>query len=156
MTRFAIQRDQRDSIRAGVRDALLHRFNPRQHKMTGQGRAFAGLSLIELARDFATASGRDTRGMSRHQIARAALHSTSDFPDVLANVANKALRDRYELAPRTFLALANRGTFPDYKERSVVQMGEAPRLQKVLEGGEYKYGTVGDAAEKYSLSKYGK
>jgi len=153
-----ITRDERDTTRNSVATALLNRFNPSRYQMKGDdpGREWAGMSLREMAREFAEMSGKRTRGMGVHEVARAALHSTSDFPLILENVVGKTLRDGYELAPRTFLPLARRATLPDYKEVSRVQMGEAPKLQKVLEGGEYTYGTVGEAAEKYRLFKYGK
>lgn len=155
-TTVEITRDERDTVRAGAAKALLARWNPRSYKIDDASRQFAGLSLPEMAREMAEARGVKTRGMTRHQIAKAALHTTSDFPAVLENVVSKALRDRYEMAPRTFLELANQSTLPDYKEVSRAQLGEAPKLDKVLEGGEYTYGTTGDAAEKYRLFKYGK
>ena len=155
-TTVEITRDERDTVRAGAAKALLARWNPRSYKIDDASRQFAGLSLPEMAREMAEARGVKTRGMTRHQIAKAALHTTSDFPAVLENVIGKSLRDRYEMAPRTFLNLANQSTLPDYKEVSRAQLGEAPKLDKVLEGGEYTYGTTGDAAEKYNLVKYGK
>ena len=153
-----ITRDERDTQRAAVSSALLHRYNARQYKLAADdpGREFANLSLREVARAMAEANGTRTKGMTAHQVAKAAMHSTSDFPMILENVVGKTLRDAYELAPRTFVPLARQTTLPDYKEVSRTQMGEAPELQKVLEGGEYTYGTVGEAAEKYRLFKYGK
>ena len=155
-TTVEITRDERDTVRSGAAKALLARWNPRAYKIDDASRQFAGLSLPEMAREMAEARGVKTRGMTRHQIAKAALHTTSDFPAILENVIGKSLRDRYEMAPRTFLNLANQSTLPDYKEVSRAQLGEAPKLDKVLEGGEYTYGTTGDAAEKYNLVKYGK
>ncbi len=45
---------------------------------------------------------------------------------------------------------------PDFKPVSRVQLGEAPKLERVLESGEFKRGAMGDAAEKYSIATYGK
>lgn len=156
--RIEITRDERDTARAGAAKALLNRWDPRSFKIEGDdpARSYAGMTLPEMAREMAEARGVNTRGMTRHQIAKAALHSTSDFPLILENVVGKSLRSRYELAPRTFLGLAGQSTLPDYKEVSRVQLGEAPQLQKVLEGGEYTYGTIGEVGEKYRLFKYGK
>lgn len=153
-----ITRDERDTQTAGASKAILNRFNPRQYAIEGDdpAREFAGMRLFEMARMFAERSGQNVKGRNVNEIARAALHTTSDFPAILENVIGKALRDRYDLAPRTFLALASQSTLPDYKQVSRVQLGEAPVLAKVLEGGEYEHGTIGDAAEKYQLFKYGK
>jgi hypothetical protein len=138
--------------------ALANRVNPGANPLAGDdpAREFSGYSLLELARRSAAAAGFNVRGVSRHQAVRAALHSTSDFPEVLANVMNKTLREAYELAPRVFTVLGRRGSAPDFRQITRVQMGEAPQLRKVQEGGEYEYGTIGDAAEKFRLFKYGR
>lgn len=156
--RAEITRDERDSLRTGVAKALLNRWNPAGFRIEGDepARQWANMTLIEVARGLVEASGVSTKGMTRHEVARAAFHTTSDFPAILENVITKSLRSRYELSPRTFTVLARQATLPDYKEVSRAQLGEAPRLRQVLEGGEYTYGTIGDAAEKYRLFKYGK
>ena len=156
--RIEITRDERDTVRTGVTKALLNRWNPAGFRIEGDdpARDWANMTLIEVARGLVERSGVNTRGMTRHEVARAAFHTTSDFPAILENVITKSLRSRYELSPRTFTALARQATLPDYKEVSRAQLGEAPRLRQVLEGGEYTYGTIGDAAEKYRLFKYGK
>src|SRR3546814_7222783 len=46
-------------------------------------------------------------------------------------------------------------TAPDFREIARVQLSGLTALQQVKEGGEYKYMSLGDSAEKYSLSKYG-
>ena len=38
--------------------------------------------------------------------------TTSDFPNILANVANKTLRQAYEAAPRTFVPFCRQVTAP--------------------------------------------
>ena len=73
------------------------------------------------------------RGLSRDEIATRALHTTSDFPAILAAVTNKTLRDAYEAAPRTFPPIARRATAADFKDMHRLQLGEAPQLEKVNE-----------------------
>jgi hypothetical protein len=41
--------DEVETRRAGVEEALLHRYNPAQHKLSDNGKRFSGLSLIEIA-----------------------------------------------------------------------------------------------------------
>lgn len=94
--------DEVETRRAGVEEALLHRYNPAQHKLSDNGKRFSGLSLIEIGRELLTQRGVDIRGMSRDQIATRAMLTTGDFPYILANVANKTLRQAYEAAPQTF------------------------------------------------------
>jgi len=97
------QQDERVTRKAAVENALLHRFDPGSTALSDAGREWRGLSLLELGRAFLDTEGVRTRGMSRDQVAARALHSTSDFPHILAAVANKTLRKAYEAAPRTFM-----------------------------------------------------
>lgn len=153
-------------------NALLHRSDPGRFKLEDDAREFRGMSLVELARENLEAHGVSTRGMSKMAIAEraltmaivdqdairigAGLHSTSDFPTILANVANKTLRAGYEAAPQTFRAFTRETTVPDFKTVSRGQLGEAPAFEKVNEHGEFKYGTLGEAGESYNIATYGK
>lgn len=148
--------DEVETRRAAVSEALLHRYAPTQHKLTDLGRQFAGLSLIEIGRDLLSARGVDVRGMSRDQIATRAMLATGDFPYILANVANKTLRQAYEAAPQTFRPFCRQVTAPDFKTISRTALGDAPSLEKVNEHGEYKYGAMSEAREQYSVATYGK
>ena len=82
--------------------------------------------------------------------------STSDFPIILANVANKTLRQAYASSPRTFASWARRATITDFKPVSRTQIAGAPDLEKVLESGEFKYGSIGEGKETYALATYGR
>lgn len=151
------------SYRDAVSAALMHRHNPGVHKLPDSAREFRGMSLLDQARDALERRGVTTRGMSRMEIATAAfqmrsagLHSTSDFPAILANVANKTLRSAYDSTPRSFTAWARRATIADFKPVSRTQLGGAPDLLKVNEAGEFKYGTMGDRKETYALATYGR
>ncbi len=81
---------------------------------------------------------------------------TSDFPFILANVANKTLRAAYEAAPQTFKPFCRQTINVDFKPVSRTQLGDAPSLEQVNESGEFKRGAVSDAREQYSLATYGK
>ena len=82
-------------------------------------------------------------------------HTTSDFVAVLADVANKTLRQAYEEAPRTFTPIARRVTASDFRNVNRTQIGEMPNLLLVTEHGEYKRVTMSDAKESYALKTYG-
>ena len=152
------------AFRDAVGVAIMHRYNPGAHQLPDDAREFRGMTLVELARTSLERMGVSTRGMSRMEIAAAAFntragigyHSSSDFPAILANVANKTLRAAYEVTPRTFASWARRTTITDFKPVSRVQLGGAPDLSKVLESGEFQYGTMGEGQEVYALAKYGK
>ena len=156
---------------AAIENAILHRYAPGVG-LSDQGRQYRGLTLLEMGSDMLEARGIRTRGMSKHERAQAMLSmrsdateiairaggamTTADFPNVLANVANKTLRMGYEAAPQTFRPLVRVVSVPDFKPVSRTQLGEAPRLEKVNEKGEFKRGSMGDAAERYAIATYGK
>ena len=89
-------------------------------------------------------------------MATRALHSTSDFPEILAAVTNKILRQAYEAYPRTFLGFCRQVLATDFKAMHRVQMGEAPQLLKVSEGGEFQRGTLAESKESYRIETYGR
>lgn len=150
------------AYRDAMSEALLHRHAPADFQLSDRGRDFRGLSLIELARHALERRGVSTRGLSKMEVAteallgRAGLHSTSDFPFILANVANKTLRRAYETTPRTFTAWARQRTIVDFKQVSVTQLAGAPSLLAVPESGEFTYGTIGEGREVYALLTYGR
>lgn len=150
------ERDERDVMRSGIKEAILHRVDPKLNPLTDNGRQYRGLTLIELAKDCLRAEGVNPRGMSKMEIASRALHGTGDFPIITADVANKTLRDAYESTGRSFTVWARQASAPDFKEIKRVQLGEAPSLLEVKEHGEFKRGTVGEGQEKYQLITYGR
>lgn len=159
----------------GMTSALLHKFRPQSERKVEQGqtiilpgyelvesgREYAYLSLTEMARHCLESQGIRTGMMPKHAIAdmalnntRAGLHSTSDFPEILANVVNKTLRNGYLAAPQTFMPFTTENFVSDFKEISRINLGDAPSLLKVPEGGEVKRGTMSEAAEKYRVEEY--
>lgn len=177
LERLAAQNPARVSAPAQARDAgtteiayrdamslaLQHRHDPARNVLSDDAREFRGMNLIDLARHALERRGVTTRGMSRMEIAEqafqmrsAGMHSTSDFPTILGNVAGRTLRMAYDTTPRTFTAWARRATITDFKPVTRAQLGGAPSLTKVSESGEIKYGTMGEAKEVYALASYGK
>jgi hypothetical protein len=160
----SIVRDEMDSARAMVENALLHRHDPQKYKLDDGAREYRGMTLMEMGRDLLERRGIRARGLSKSEVAgmmlgletRGGLHSNSDFPFILANVANKTLRSAYEAAPQTFKGFCRQTTNPDFKTIARTQWGDAPSLDKVNEAGEFKRGTVGEAREQYALATYGK
>ncbi|MGO7210263.1 hypothetical protein ACCS75_04055 [Rhizobium ruizarguesonis] len=149
---------------AAIHNALMHRASPGSVELTADGRNYRGMTLLEIGRDVLEANGISTRGMSRQELAAQALaqrsggglHSTSDFPGILSNIANTTLRAAYTAAPQTFRPLIRETTVPDFKPVTRAQLGEAPALNKVNEHGEFKRGTLGEGKESYKIATYGK
>lgn len=148
-----------------VTSALLHRTAPDQFTLPEAAREFAGMTLTEIARSTLEAQGLSTRSLSRSEIVDLAtangtrtggMHSTSDFPSILANVATKTLRAAYEAAPQTFRPLVREVSVPDFRTVTRGQIGEAPQLERINEHGEYRRGTLGEGSESYAIATYGK
>ena len=148
--------DERQTRREAVTSALLHRYSPTLFPLNDPARDYRGMTLLELSREFLASVGVNVRGMSRDEIATRALHSTSDFPEILAAVTNKTLRQAYEAYPQTFKPFCRQVQAADFRDITRVQLGEAPQLQKVNEAGEFKRGTIGEARERYRVETYGR
>ena len=147
----------------GMRDAIMHRSNPDVFELNESAREYAGLTLMELARISLEAMGVKTRGMGRRKLATEALrrrsgglHSTSDFPLLLADAQGKSLQRGYDLTPRTFVQWAVRGSASDYKDIKKLTFGETPELEEIQENGEFRRGTIAESQEKYAIRDYGK
>jgi hypothetical protein len=122
------------------------------------------MSLLEIGREHLERSGMNTRGMDRMRVAQEILHfrsggmmTVSDFGSLLANVANKRLRQAYEENMPSYQRWARRAPdAPDFKSMSVVNLSGVPDLLQVNEHGEFKYGAMSDGKETYSLVTYGR
>lgn len=165
--------DEVEVTRSRMVDAIALRAQPGRTHLgeraidVAGARAFRGMDLIDLARRSVSMAGGNPDGLTRREIALAALnldsdsmraagmHGTSDFTNVLANTISRSLRAAYQVAPRTFTGWSRRSSNKDFREKAVTQLSELGKFEKTKEGGEYKYLSFGDSAEKYSLSKYG-
>lgn len=149
-------RDERITRRDAVANALLHRYSPTLFQLEDAARQYRGMTLLELARESLGNAGVNTRGLSRDEVATRALHSTSDFPEILSAVTNKTLRQAYDAYPRTFSLFCRQVLATDFKSMHRVQLGEAPQLLEVGESGEFKRGTLGESKESYKVKTYGR
>lgn len=157
--------DEVDKRRDGMSLAIQHRAMPtKESSEKVKGSEYRGMSLLRMAEDCVNANGGKTRGMDNAEIAKSALnlshrggmHSTSDFPIILGNTINRVLLAEYDLAPRTFPAWTRRGVATDFKTMTRARLGEFDSMDEVVEGAEYKQGSIGEGAETYKVKKYGK
>lgn len=145
--------DEREKFRGSLENVIEHRMDSKVELK--EGRQLYGLTLRELARESLRVAGQPTGGHAMEMVGRA-FHSTSDFPLVLANVVNKRLRKAYDEAPETWKPLVNETEVSDFKTVSRHQIGDAPALLEVKEGGEFTRGTFSEAKEEYSIKTYGR
>jgi len=99
---------------------------------------------------------RDDRRRVHNPRASGGLHSTSDFGSILATVAQRGLSTGYAEAEETFDLWTGTGYAGDFRPINRVDLGLFPNLDKVGEGGEYSYATVGDSGVAVQVATYGK
>jgi hypothetical protein len=121
------------------------------------------MSMLEIGREHLERANVNTRGMTRLELAthvlqhRSGMQTTSDFSSLLANVANKRLRQGYTENQPSYTRWARRApNAPDFKQMSVVNLAAAPDLLQTSEHGEFNYGAMSDGKEVYSMLTYGR
>ncbi|MCL1114683.1 Clp protease ClpP [Shewanella basaltis] len=138
-----------DSIRA----QLMARAG---HEAAHKDNAYGSYNLRELARASLADRGIGCAGMNVMQMVGLAFtHTSSDFGNIMLDVANKSVLKGWADAEETFERIAKKGQLSDFKVAHRVGMGEFKSLPEVKDGAEYKYITIGDHAEKIALATYG-
>ena len=132
---------------------------PERHRvaMSDAARVYADRSLLDLASELADRRGNP---IGTRQLAPSALYTramtTSDFPALLANVANKVLLPAYQNAAPTYRSFFARRDLRDYKPTSLVRMGDFPVPLALGEDAEYKTGAISDSGQTAQLAHYGR
>ncbi len=147
-----VLQDEADKHRQAQTQALLARAGMAKQDTANP---FRGYTLMELARASASRVGQGA-GDKMAVVGSAFTHATSDFPLLLADVARRSLMQGYEEAAETFQLWTRSGTLTDFRESKRVSLGAFSGLDKVAEGAEYKYGTIGEGGQKVALATYGK
>ena len=112
-------------------------------------------TLRDHARAAVEATGVSTRGMDDDQLFRAAMHTTTDYPNLLTGTGNRVLMTAYQAAQSPIKStLARQTTAPDFRPLSKLKLSDVGLLEKVSESGEIKSTTRGEAKESYPLETY--
>jgi ATP-dependent Clp endopeptidase proteolytic subunit ClpP len=137
----------------GVRQALMARAG---FENMERDNVYNGMTLREYARMALTERGIGVSSYNPVQMVGMALtHSTSDFGNILLDVANKALLQGWEESEETFEQWTKKGQLSDFKTAHRVGLGGFSSLRQVREGAEYKYVTTKDKGESIALATYG-
>ncbi|EOH0529482.1 TPA: Clp protease ClpP [Klebsiella aerogenes] len=139
-----------DSIRA----AIMTRAGYAQSE---KDNAYNGYTLRELARASLVDRGIGISGHSSPlaMVGLAFTHSSSDFGNILMDVAHKAALMGWDEASETFDQWTRKGTLTDFKTAHRAGLDSFPTLRKVRAGAEYKYVTLKDRGEPIALATYG-
>lgn len=119
-------------------------------------RQYTNMGLADMARESLTRSGTTGVGMlGREELLTRAMHTTSDFPNLLTSAGNRVLMPAYRAAESPLKAMARQRTADDFRPLSLIRVGEFGKLKKVTEAGEIKSLTTGEATEGYGLETFG-
>lgn len=144
------------AIRSAMADALAHRLAPGAVKLEGRATEYRGHRLLDMVGDLAAASGdrvnlRDQEALLQRAVGA---HSTSDFPLLLSAAANKSLLAQYSVAAPTYRKWATQKQFNDFKEHTFARVGDFPAFTEIQEGGEVRYGTISESAERIYAKEF--
>lgn len=151
--RIQVTRDSGDTVMAGIGEMLFARINPGA-QLSDAGKQFRGFSLMECVRTYAESRGISTIGRSKSDLVAMAMHSTSDFPLLFSNLAGKSLDAAYQEEPHTWKPLARQRNLPDFKSVNDLVVAADLAPEQLLEGGEYKAGTLQEAQATWKLATY--
>lgn len=121
-----------------------------------KARAYGHASMMDMAKDALQRSGVSIMGMSKSEIAGRAMHSTSDFPILLSNIARKSLASAYAAEEQTFRPIVRQRNLPDFRPVYEVEIAGQITPEPLLEGGEYKAATVQEQQSSWRIYTYGK
>ncbi len=147
--------DEPAVLNARMGEALYARANP-THELSEPARQYFGLTMPEIAREVLRRNGETITGLGSASLITRALHSTSDFPLVLADTVNRTLRAAYGEAPAGVQALARQSSARDFRAKRSLMVSDFPALEPVGEHGEFRSGTLGEAAQSYAVGTFGR
>lgn len=167
------QREENDMRRLSMVGALLERFEPcawifdersrqfkfdkaRSQDIFDGARSYVGMSLLDVAKECLSNRGIRWQSRPKQEIVQLAFQSTSDFPYILADSANKSLRAGYEMYDSQWKKISARRTVADFKTAYELTLDNSSRLTQVPESGEFSRGALIEGRESYSILTYGK
>lgn len=146
-----------DKFRAAAQDAVLMAAGLPVAEPAPGANELRGYSMIELAREsLQRECGTKANFGDNMEMARAAINSTSTFPAIMSNLADKSVMNGFNEAETTFQIWAGKGSNRDFKEAARVALSEAGNLELVPEGGQFQQDVFGEASARTKVATYGK
>lgn len=145
-----------EKFRAAAQDAVLLAAGIRVDNPSAGAQELRARSMVELARETLMREGHSMHFTDNLELVREAINSTSTFPVLLSNLANKSLVQGYETAPTTFQTWTGKGTNRDFKKATRVMLSDTGDLVLVPEGGQYKDSKIYETSATVKLDTYGR
>jgi len=138
-----------DSIRAKLMSSAGHEAREKDNPYTSY-------DLLDLARASLTDRGISVAGLDKMtMVGLSFTHSSSDFGNILLDVANKSVLLGWDQAEEAFERIAYKGQLGDFKVARRIGLNEFGSLRQVREGAEYKHITTSDHGQSIALATYG-
>jgi len=159
--------DASDKFSTACTDGIVLRAFPDVANSFGEQRCstarnFRGMRLSDLLRTCLQRRGEKVEGLTIDELMQRQVrlgfsggHSTSDFPLLLADVANKSLQIGFNEQEVTWPRWCRQGSVNDFKQFRVLRISELDNLKLVPEGDEYKYATGAEEQEAGQAYTYG-
>nr|DAF08427.1 MAG TPA: major capsid protein [Caudoviricetes sp.] len=145
-----------DKFRAAAQDAVLMAAGIQVAEPAPGANELRAHSLVELAREALQREGLRANFGDNLELAREAINSTSTFPAIMSNLANKSVMNGFNEAETTYQLWAGKGSNRDFKEATRVALSEAGDLELVPEGSQFKSMTFGETSARTKVATYGK
>ena len=145
-----------DKFRAAAQDAVLMAAGIPVAEPAPGAQELRGHSMVELAREALQRESLKANFGDNMELARAAINSTSTFPAIMSNLANKSVMVGFNEAETTYQIWAGKGSNRDFKEAARYALSEADTLELVPEGGQFKQDSLGEASARTKVATYGK
>lgn len=158
-SRVSIGADGQDKFRAAATEAILLRGGMGSSKSVAGAKDLRGLSLRALAEECLEREGMtagSVRRLDTTELFKRALTGSGNYPNILANVASKAMAQGYEAAPTTFEPWTQKGSNPDFKAAKHLRLSEAGELLEIPESGEFKHDAPIDEGVDKVILTYGR
>jgi hypothetical protein len=125
----------------------------------GAARELIHRSAVDLMAHHLRSSGVHLRNESPAEVFEAAmmtrnLHTTSDFPTILASTVGRRLGELFRAAESGASAIAATGTARDFRPITEARLNSFPSLEPVNEAGEIKWGTLDDEGERLAIASF--
>lgn len=146
---------EQDKFRAAAEHALILRAGMTIEKPAPGAQELRGYTLVEMARECLRVAGLDHHGSIKEMVGRAL--TSSDFPNILANLATKSMQQGWDDAQETWPIWTGEGSVSDFKTYYDNGLSEFDDLEEIPDGGEIKIGGFSEKSpETYKIASYGK
>lgn len=145
-----VEVDESDKFRAGALEGTAFRAGLKE----GKANEFSGMSLSMLADRCLARINDNRRGNSMEWLGRAFM-STSDFPYICGEIANKSVLEGWNEAPETWREWCGVGSAPDFRTMTMIGLGAFGNLPSLVEGEEYKYTDRIEEAQTVKIGTFG-